>query len=63
MRPSRTKVVASFVGFAPAGEPRLVCLVTWDEPERARSGGAAAAPVVARILKRAFDETGAGGSM
>jgi cell division protein FtsI (penicillin-binding protein 3) len=63
MRPSRTKVVASFAGFAPAAEPRLVCLVTWDEPERARSGGAAAAPVVARILKRAFGETGAGGSM
>ena len=29
MRPSRTKVVASFVGFAPAEEPRLVCLVMW----------------------------------
>ena len=57
-RVSATKVIASFVGFAPADRPRLVCAVIWDEPARSRFGGSAAAPVVARILKRAFDEIG-----
>lgn len=55
-RVSATKVVASFVGFAPADKPRLVCAVIWDEPAIARFGGSSAAPVVARILKRAFGE-------
>jgi cell division protein FtsI (penicillin-binding protein 3) len=58
MRVSATKVIASFVGFAPADDPRLVCVVMWDEPKSARFGGSAAAPVVAQILKRAFDEIG-----
>jgi cell division protein FtsI (penicillin-binding protein 3) len=58
MRASATKVVTSFVGFAPAGRPRLVCAVIWDRPAALRFGGSSAAPVVARILKRAFGELG-----
>ena len=58
MSPSKEKFVASFVGFAPADDPEIVCLVLWDEPAAARSGGAAAAPVVARFLERAFMEMG-----
>jgi cell division protein FtsI (penicillin-binding protein 3) len=58
MRPSKKKLVASFVGFAPADHPDIVCLVLWDEPDAAQSGGAAAAPVVARFLERAFVEVG-----
>jgi cell division protein FtsI (penicillin-binding protein 3) len=54
MRVSSTKVIASFVGFAPADRPSLLCVVMWDEPETQRWGGSAAAPVVARILKRAL---------
>jgi cell division protein FtsI/penicillin-binding protein 2 len=54
---SRTKRVATFVAFAPADRPRLVCLVQWDEPKGNRYGGVAAAPVVGRILERAHDET------
>ncbi len=38
--------VASFVGFLPADDPRLVVLVVVDEPSRVRySGGRAAAPI------------------
>ena len=55
-RASATQVVTSFVGFAPADRPRLVCAVIWDRPAVARSGGSSAAPVVARILERAFGE-------
>ncbi|MHC4252160.1 MAG: penicillin-binding transpeptidase domain-containing protein, partial [Planctomycetota bacterium] len=58
MRASATKVVTSFVGFAPADRPRLVCAVIWDKPAVSRFGGSSAAPVVARIFKRAFGELG-----
>lgn len=58
VRPSTEKFVASFAGFAPADDPELVCLVLWDEPAAAHSGGAAAAPLVARFLERAFREMG-----
>ena len=30
---SRTRLIASFVGFLPADNPQLVCLVTVDEPQ------------------------------
>jgi cell division protein FtsI/penicillin-binding protein 2 len=56
IRVSATRAVASFAGFAPAEAPALLCVVVWDEPEGARSGGLAAAPVVARILERVFVE-------
>ncbi len=44
------RFVSSFVGFAPADEPEVVCLVTLDEPSfKYRFGGVSAAPVFARI--------------
>ncbi|MGE5528261.1 MAG: penicillin-binding transpeptidase domain-containing protein [Patescibacteria group bacterium] len=44
------EVVASFIGFAPAENPRLVALVLLDEPQSGvRYGGVIAAPVFARI--------------
>jgi len=58
MRASSTQVNASFVGFAPADKPRLICAVVWQKPRRSRSGGASAAPVVARVFARAFKELG-----
>ena len=46
------KYVASFVGFAPVEDPRVVCLVMLDEPNYAnRFGGVSAAPAFARIME------------
>jgi cell division protein FtsI/penicillin-binding protein 2 len=47
------KYVATFVGMVPASNPRLVVLVTVDEPTRAIFGGIVAAPAFAQIA--AFD--------
>jgi cell division protein FtsI (penicillin-binding protein 3) len=48
------RYVASFVGFAPAKNPRLVALVTVDEPKGAIWGGVVAAPAFAEIAKFAL---------
>ena len=45
--------VATFVGMVPASNPRLVVLVTVDEPKLAIFGGVVAAPAFAQIA--AFD--------
>lgn len=45
------KYVASFIGFAPADDPQVVCLVILDEPNGdSYYGGTIAAPVVRDIL-------------
>ena len=41
--------VASFVGFAPVSDPRIVIAVMVDEPTGAYYGGQVAAPVFAQI--------------
>jgi cell division protein FtsI (penicillin-binding protein 3) len=46
---ARDKYVASFVGIVPATRPRLVVLVTMDEPHGAIFGGVVAAPVFQQI--------------
>jgi cell division protein FtsI (penicillin-binding protein 3) len=43
------KYAATFVGMVPAASPRLVVLVTVDEPTRAIFGGVVAAPAFAQI--------------
>jgi len=43
------KRIASFIGFVPADEPRLVMLVIVDEPETSVYGGTVAAPVFRNI--------------
>ena len=48
-RYSRKPGVLSFVGFAPADEPRLVMLVMLDEPQNERWGSEAAAPIFSAI--------------
>jgi cell division protein FtsI/penicillin-binding protein 2 len=45
------KYVASFVGFVPASAPRLVVLVTIDEPKGAIFGGVVAAPAFQSIAR------------
>jgi cell division protein FtsI/penicillin-binding protein 2 len=45
------KFVASFAGFAPFSDPKVVCLVLLDEPNWAnRFGGVSAAPAFAKIV-------------
>ena len=51
---SADKRVASFIGFLPAEEPRLVMLVTIDEPKKVVYGGLTAAPVFSRIAAQAM---------
>lgn len=48
------KRVASFVGFVPANDPRLVALVLIDEPEVNVYGGVVAAPVFRNIAQGAL---------
>lgn len=46
------KYVASFVGFAPANDPKVACLVMLDEPSNGEYyGGRIAAPVVGKIME------------
>ena len=49
---SKTKYLASFVGFVPADAPRLVILVMIDEPQKTYWGGEVAAPVFQRIARK-----------
>jgi cell division protein FtsI (penicillin-binding protein 3) len=53
------KYVASFVGFAPASDPRLVVAVMIDEPSNgAYYGGDVAAPVFAKVMAGALRTLG-----
>lgn len=51
---SHSKIVATFVGYVPAEAPQLAILVIIDEPQRARWGGEAAAPVFKRVAQQAL---------
>jgi len=51
---STSKYVASFVGFLPASNPRLVILVAVDEPKGGIWGGSVAAPVFSQIARFAL---------
>lgn len=53
------KYVASFVGFAPASEPRLIVAVMVDEPSNGKHfGGDVAAPVFAQVMGGALRALG-----
>jgi cell division protein FtsI/penicillin-binding protein 2 len=51
---SKTKFVASFVGFAPARDPRLLVAVMVDEPQGDIYGGSVAAPAFQKIVSFAL---------
>lgn len=57
---STTDFVASFVGFAPAEEPRIAVLVVIDTPKEGEShqGGTLAAPRVKAIIERTLQYYG-----
>jgi cell division protein FtsI (penicillin-binding protein 3) len=48
------KYISSFVGFAPASDPRLVVAVMLDEPSGEYYGGAIAAPVFSSVMGSAL---------
>lgn len=53
------KYTASFVGFAPANDPKVACLVVVDEPAGGSYyGGQVAAPAVGRILEDTLNYLG-----
>ena len=51
---SKSKYVASFVGFAPAEHPKLLISVMVDEPQGDIYGGSVAAPAFGRIASFAL---------
>ena len=51
---SKSKFVASFIGYAPARNPRLLVAVMVDEPKGQIYGGAVAAPAFERIMEFAL---------
>ena len=55
---SSRKRVASFIGFVPADDPRLVLLVVVDEPEGSVYGGVVAAPAFRNIAGGALRHLG-----
>ena len=58
---SHTQFVASFVGYAPADDPRLLVCVVVDEPTQVSYyGGAVAAPAFGEIAKFALPYLGIG---
>jgi cell division protein FtsI/penicillin-binding protein 2 len=51
---SSSRYVASFVGFAPAQDPKLLVAVMVDEPQGAIYGGTVAAPAFGQIMSFAL---------
>jgi len=48
---SHSKFIASFVGFAPANNPKVVVVVMLDQPHPLYYGGVVAAPVFSRVVR------------
>ena len=51
--------VSSFIGFAPANQPRLVITVVIDEPQMSHAGGEIAAPLFRRVMEQSLRYLGA----
>lgn len=58
-RSDKSKRIASFIGFAPADDPEIVCLVVLDEPQVANKfGGTIAAPLAGEIIEDTLEYLG-----
>jgi cell division protein FtsI (penicillin-binding protein 3) len=57
-RYSKDLHLSSFIGFAPADDPRVVAVVIVDEPRGQHYGGVVAAPAWRRIVESALIEEG-----
>jgi cell division protein FtsI/penicillin-binding protein 2 len=55
---SKTKYVASFVGFAPVNDPAVVIVVEINEPGGSYHGGEVAAPVFREIAEQVLPDLG-----
>jgi cell division protein FtsI (penicillin-binding protein 3) len=56
-RVNREKYISSFVGFAPANDPRVVIAISIDEPRGAlRYGGQVAGPIFKQIAEQVLPE-------
>ena len=51
---STNQYYTSFAGFVPAHDPRLVMVITVDNPEKGSGGGLVAAPVFRSTMERAL---------
>jgi stage V sporulation protein D (sporulation-specific penicillin-binding protein) len=59
---SLKKYISSFVGFAPAEDPKVIALITIDEPEGIYYGGTIAAPVVGKLFENILPYLGVNSS-
>lgn len=56
---TENKRIASFIGFAPANDPQLVCLIMLDEPQiNQKYGGMLAAPLAGSVISETMDYLG-----
>lgn len=56
---NNNKRIASFVGFAPADDPEIVCLIMLDEPQVGnRYGGTIAAPIAGKVIEETLEYLG-----
>lgn len=56
---TKDKRIASFVGFAPANDPEIICLIILDEPQVANKfGGVIAAPLAGKIIEDVLNYLG-----
>ena len=51
---SKTEFISSFIGYAPADNPRLAILVMIDNPKGRHWGGVVAAPVFVKIVEKSL---------
>ncbi len=52
---SKKRYVASFVGYVPADDPKIICAVVINEPTKQYYGGEVAAPIFRKIMQRIVD--------
>ncbi len=56
---NNNKRIASFIGFAPADDPQIICLIMLDEPQVAnRYGGTIAAPIAGKVIEDTLEYMG-----
>jgi stage V sporulation protein D (sporulation-specific penicillin-binding protein) len=49
------KYISSFIGFAPANDPKIIGIILIDEPKGLYYGGTIAAPVMSDIFNNIFE--------